>query len=81
MDSQQQSDSQITKRALREAGFYQIEKDSFTNGIFDLILSDEGVAVLFVQDDTKSISCIVDLDMLKSYVNYHIISSVGVCIQ
>ncbi|MCW3120896.1 MAG: hypothetical protein JWQ38_388 [Flavipsychrobacter sp.] len=72
-----QHNTQITTQALKDFGFSQLEPNSFSNGRFDLILSDSGVAILYLQGQ-RSTNCIEDIHILKSILNYNIISSVGV---
>jgi hypothetical protein len=81
MNSSQEFDTHITSEALRELGFLQIETSSFSNGNFDLILSEAGDAILYAHTKARSISYIDNMNVLQSFVNYTIITSIGISRQ
>lgn len=81
MNRSQEFDAHITSEALRELGFRQIETSSFSNGSFDLILSDAGDAILYAHTKARSISYIGNMHVLQSFVNYTIITSISMSRQ
>ncbi len=81
MSRSQEFDAHITSEALRELGFRQIETSSFSNGSFDLILSDAGDAILYAHTKARSISYVGNMHVLQSFVNYTIITSIGMSRQ
>ena len=81
MNSPHEFDTHITTEALKELGFRQIEPSSFSNGNFDLILSDAGDAILYAHSKARSISYIGNVHVLQSFVNYTIITSIGISHQ
>lgn len=78
MNNNPQYDAPITTQMLKDLGFHQLEASSFSNGSFDLILSDSGDAILYAHENTRSVNYISDGCTLQSFVNYTIIASVGV---